>query len=58
MKSMRGWEERMLWVKSSKQTATCDAVFAVRHGDHFVDVEISRATFSEVLTVGFFKSMF
>ena len=39
MKSMRGWEERMLWVKSTKQTATCDAVFVARHGDHFVDVE-------------------
>lgn len=26
-------------VKSGKQTATCDAVFVARHGDHFVDVE-------------------
>ena len=52
MKSMMGWEERMMWVKSGKRTATCDAVFAVRHGDHFVDVEISRAKFSKVLTVG------
>lgn len=58
MKSMMGWEERMMWDKSGKQTATCDAVFVARHGDHFVDVEISRAKFSKVLTVGFFKSMF
>lgn len=39
MKSMRGWEERMLWVKSSQETATCDAVFVARHRDQFVDVE-------------------
>ena len=29
----------MLSVKSSNQTATWDAVFVVRHGEHFVDVE-------------------